>query len=68
MTSLELLELTSEELAGQQPEAGTELTIRGKQYHIVEATPPVIKPLSKWRRKQTNPVTPKWRLLVRTVE
>ena len=68
MKNLELLELTSEELCGQEPEVGTELTIRGKPYHVVEATPPVVKPPSKWRRKPTNPVIPKWRLLVRTIE
>jgi hypothetical protein len=63
MKNLELLELTAEELGGQEP--GTELRVRGVRYHVVEVTPPVVEPPAKWRKKPASPAPPKWRLLVR---
>lgn len=67
MKNLELLELTAAELGGEEPEAATELTIRGVRYHVVEVTPPVVKPPSKRRRQPASPAAPKRRLLVRKV-
>ena len=64
MKGLELLELTSDELGGREPQAGDELTLRGVSCRVVEVTPPAEKLPSKWRRKPASNAAPKWRLLV----
>jgi hypothetical protein len=63
MPNLELLALTAEELGGQTPQAGSELTVCGQRYHVVETAPPATKPPSDWRHKPVGETAAKWRLL-----
>lgn len=63
MKNVQLLEATLDELGGVEPEPGSEVIYRDQRYRVVEVTPPVVKPPSKWR-KAAKPATPKWRMLV----
>ena len=63
MKNVRLIEVTLDELGNVEPRPGTDVTYQGETYRVVEVTPPVEKPPSKWRRPP-KPVTPKWRLLV----
>jgi hypothetical protein len=65
--NVELLELTLAELGGEKPAAGSELTIRGIRYRVMEAQPPKTKS-SKWRRRTPSSEQQKWRLLVQEVQ
>jgi hypothetical protein len=52
--NVELLEVTLDELGGEKPAAGSEVTIRGIRYRVMEAQPPKTKS-SKWRRRTPSP-------------
>ena len=67
MKNVELLEVTHDELGGQEPVAGDEVAIRGVRYRVMQVTPPKTKS-SKWRRRETKPEEKKWRLLVQEVQ
>ncbi len=64
--NVKLLEATLDELGGEEPAAGSEVTIRGIRYRIMEAHLPKTKSL-KWRRRAPSPEQQKWRLLVQEV-
>ena len=66
VTKIKLLEVTLEELGGEQPAAETEVTIRGVRYRVMQVTPPKTKS-SKWRRREPKAEEKKWRLLVQEV-
>jgi hypothetical protein len=63
MKNVDLIEVTLDELAGQQPIAGTEIVLRGVRYHIVNARPPRVVS-GRWRRKAVGEAQRKWQLLV----
>ena len=63
MKSIELIEVTVEELGGERPTAGSEVEIRGIRCRILEVKPPKTRS-SKWRRKPGVEGERKWRLLV----
>ncbi len=67
MKNVELIEVTLEELGGEQPTAGIEVTMRDIRYRVMELKPPKTRS-SKWRRRKTEEVEQKWRLLVEKVE
>jgi len=67
LKKVELIEVSLEELGGEQPTAGIEVTICGVRYRIMEVKPPKTRS-SKWRRRKPEEVEPKWRLLVEKVE
>jgi len=67
LKKVELIEVTLEELGGEQPTAGIEVTIRGVRYRIMDAKPPKTRS-SKWKRRKPEEVAQKWRLLVEKVE
>ena len=67
MKNIELLEVTLEELGGEQPIAGSEVEIRGIRCRVLEVKPPKT-PSSKWRRKPKDESEPKWHLLVENME
>ncbi|MCI0459997.1 MAG: hypothetical protein L0Z62_23850 [Gemmataceae bacterium] len=64
--NLDLVEVTLNELGGQQPTAGTVLVLGQVRYLVVSAKPPKAHSL-RWKRSgQTrNPAT--WKLLVQLV-
>lgn len=67
MKNVELLEVTLDELGGGEPTTGSEVTIRGIRYRVMQVQPPKTKP-SKWRRRAQKPEEKKWRLLVQEVQ
>ena len=67
MQKVNLLEVTLDELGGEEPAAGSEVTIRGIRYRVMEAQPPKTKSL-KWRRRAPLPEPQRWRLLVQEVQ
>jgi hypothetical protein len=60
--NVELLEVTLDELGGEEPAAETEVTIRGIRYRVMQVQPPKTKS-SKWRRREEKAEEKKWRLL-----
>ena len=67
MKNVQLLELTLDELGGEEPAAGSEVTICGIRYRVMQIQPPKTKS-SKWRRRAQKPEEKKWRLLVQEVQ
>ena len=67
MKNVELLELTLDELGGEEPVAESEVTIRSIRYRVMQVQPPKTKS-SKWRRREPTPEEKKWRLLVQKVQ
>ena len=67
MKKVELIEVTLEELGGEQPTAGIEVPIRGVRYRIMEVKPPKTRS-TKWRRRKPEDEEQKWRLLVKRVD
>jgi hypothetical protein len=65
--NVKLLEMTLDELSGEEPAAGDEVTIRGICYRVMQVQAPKTKP-SKWRRRAPTPEKEKWRLLVQEVQ
>ena len=63
MKSIELIEVTVEELGGERPTAGSEVEIHGIRCRILEVKPPKTRS-SKWRRRPKVEGERKWRLLV----
>lgn len=61
LKKVELIEATLDELGGEQPVAGIEVTIRGVRYRIMDAKPPKTRS-TKWRRRKAEEEEPKWRL------
>jgi hypothetical protein len=67
MKNVELLEVTLDELGGEEPAAESEVTIRGVRYRVMQVQPPKTKS-SKWRRREPKAEEKKWRLLVQEVQ
>ncbi len=67
MKKVELIEATLEELGGEQPTAGIEVTIRGACYRVLEVKPPKTRS-TKWRQRKAEEEEPKWRLLVEKID
>lgn len=67
MKNVELREVTLDELGGEERATGSEVTIRGIRYRIMQVQPPKTKS-SKWRRRETTVEEKKWRLLVQQVQ
>jgi len=67
LKKLELIEVTLDELGGEQPAAGIEVTVRDIRYRVMDVKPPKTRS-SKWRRRKAEEVEQKWRLLVEKVE
>lgn len=66
MKNVQLLEVTLNELGGEEPAVETEVTIRGIRYRVMQVTPLKTKS-SKWRRREPKTEEKKWRLLVEQV-
>jgi hypothetical protein len=66
LKEIELIEVSLDELGGEQPTVGDEATIGGVLYLIMEVQSPKTKS-TKWRRKAPDVSEQKWRLLVREV-
>lgn len=67
MKNVQLLEVTLDELGGEEPAAESEVTVRGVRYRVMQVTPPKTK-TSKWRRREPKVEEKKWRLLVQQVQ
>ena len=67
MKNVELLEVTLNELGGEEPAAESEVTVRGVRYRVMQVQPPKTKP-SKWRRRAPTPEEEKWPLLVQELQ
>ena len=67
MKNVQLLELTLDELGGEEPATGSEVTIRGISYRVMQVQRPKTKS-SKWRRREPKPEEKKWRLLVQQLQ
>jgi len=67
MKSISLLEVTVEQLNGEQPTVGSEVVLRGVRYRVMNVKPPRDRS-SKWGLKKTNDQEEKWQLLVEKVE
>ncbi len=67
MKNIELIELTLEELGGEQPTAGSEIEMHGICYRILEVKPPKTRS-SKWRRRAEAEGERKWQLLVEKLD
>jgi hypothetical protein len=66
LKEIKLIEVSLDELGGEQPTVGHKATIHGVLYLIMEIQPPKTKS-SKWRRKTSDDTEQKWRLLVQRV-
>ena len=67
MKNVKLLELTLDARGGEEPAAGSEITIGGISYRVIEVHAPKTKS-SKWRQRSPSPETQKWRLLVEEIK
>ena len=67
MENVELLELTLDQLGGEEPVVGNELEFRGNHYRIMHVELKQTRS-KKWKRQTRPPVVPKWSLLVQKVD
>ena len=67
MENVELLELTLDQLGGEEPTAGNDLVLRGNHYRIMHVKLRQAR-FSKWKRQTRTSTMPKWSLLVQKVD
>jgi hypothetical protein len=62
-----LLEVTPEELGGQEPIVGGEILLGAIRYRILGAKPPKARPW-RWKRRTAEDRQPTWQLVVQKVD
>ena len=67
MENVELLELTLDQLGGEEPTVGNEFEFRGNHYRIMNVKLRQTRS-SKWKRQTRTSTMPKWSLLVQKLD
>ena len=67
MKKITLLQVTLEELDGERPLAGSEVSLGGARYRVVQAKPVKVRS-AKWQARKSEQRNEKWQLLVEMLE